>query len=69
MHGRTLTYRQWPPENSRKQYDRFEVVESGDFILESNQASGPEVGVPFSLKEILPTSQGLKDQFRELFVM
>lgn len=63
MHGEASARRQWPPVRSRKQYNRYEVLENEDFILEANQNVSPDQGVPFSLKEISPTSQGLKARF------
>ena len=60
MHGDTPGRLQWPPERSRKQYNRYSVVEENFRIPETDSR---EAGVPFSLKEVPADSRGLKARF------
>ena len=63
MHGATAGSRQWPPAKSRKQYNKYEVLQDEDFILEAESTSSSSQAIPFSLKEISPGSLGLKARF------
>ena len=60
MHGNTPGRLQWPPERSRKEYNRY-TVRQQDFLVEEPEAGSGEV--PFSLKEIPAQSTGLKARF------
>lgn len=66
LFGTTGARLQWPPENSRKAYNRYPVTEGADFLVRDNELAVDAAGVraaPFSLKEIAPGSAGLKARF------
>jgi len=63
MHGNDLGRQQWPPERSRKIYNRYSVLLNENFSLESEEAHETEEQIKFSLKEISPQSPGLKASF------